>query len=749
MKHVVFKTINIVNFLSIGSPGIHLDFEKGVNVITGENLDKGGRNGVGKSSLLEAFYWCCFGTPMREVKQEKLIHNQVKKGCAVTLEFDVIENDIKSSYTLKRTLGPGSLSLKKGEEDLSLSSIPKTTEVLMELTGINEKVFLNAIIMSTNNALPFMAQGKIDKRKFVEGILNLGIFGEMLLKIRTDYNEKKKENDIESTRFVEKQRNQRQYKEQIDINKETKAAKLSDLETRLASLKASIASIEPKEDIASVEEELIKREGQLAALKQSVERITTSYEESVTSVERTKASIQRLKQEQTNLGIRQRSLKERLDAIKEEGDVGQKIVEIEIQIDSKEIALEGIEKNIKEVLNKDLQESYIQIRETSSIIEKLEEEISSLKEKGGACPTCKRLYDVEDPVTHKKILEEAEDRLNILRNLLTKENNNYKQYKSLHETATDDIERIKEEIKDLNDKKFSLSQSSVQIIQIEVSYNDVVSELEVNKESFDSQQTVLEQHLATYNTNKGNVLKVKEGIELLQTKIAGLKETKAAIQSAKTQLIHLQERNKELEGEIQNLKDTKDSFETLYEEVSTEVGLIEANMEVINKRLAVLDTAKFVVSEEGVKTYIIKKMLDLLNSRLNHYLQILEAPCKCEFNELFEEIIYNDKGIECSYHNFSGGERKRIDFAVLFMFQDILRVQTGTSFSVSMYDELFDSAIDQIALDKILSVLKSRVEEFNESVYIISHNKAILNSGADRSILLEKSGGKTRIVEIK
>jgi ABC-type Mn2+/Zn2+ transport system ATPase subunit len=140
-------------------------------------------------------------------------------------------------------------------------------------------------------------------------------------------------------------------------------------------------------------------------------------------------------------------------------------------------------------------------------------------------------------------------------------------------------------------------------------------------------------------------------------------------------------------------------------------------------------------------------MLSLLNCRLNFYLQALEAPCKCEFNEMFEETIYNEIGAECSYFNFSGGERKRIDLAILFMFQDLLRMQTGTSFSLSIYDELFDSAIDEKGIDKVLSILRDRVETYQENIYIVSHNKSAIKANIDRIILLEKNNGKTSLIQ--
>ena len=111
---------------------------------------------------------------------------------------------------------------------------------------------------------------------------------------------------------------------------------------------------------------------------------------------------------------------------------------------------------------------------------------------------------------------------------------------------------------------------------------------------------------------------------------------------------------------------------------------------------------------------------------------------------MFEETIYNDAGKECSYFNFSGGERKRIDVAVLFTFQDILRSQSGTSFNLNMYDELLDAGLDDRGIEKVLDILRERVNKHNDSVYIVSH-KASTKNNIDNVILLKKNNGVTSI----
>ena len=141
-------------------------------------------------------------------------------------------------------------------------------------------------------------------------------------------------------------------------------------------------------------------------------------------------------------------------------------------------------------------------------------------------------------------------------------------------------------------------------------------------------------------------------------------------------------------------------------------------------------------------------MLPILNERLNYYLTAMDANCKLVFNEFFDDSIINECGIECDYHNFSGGEKKRIDLACLFSFMDIRRLQGDVSFNLTFYDELLDSALSTNGSFKVFNVLKERLDKYNESSYIITHrNENLKNPLINDIIYLEKSGGITKLKE--
>ena len=163
--------------------------------------------------------------------------------------------------------------------------------------------------------------------------------------------------------------------------------------------------------------------------------------------------------------------------------------------------------------------------------------------------------------------------------------------------------------------------------------------------------------------------------------------------------------------------------------------------------MEVLDISKFVVSEEGVRSFIVKKMLKMLNTRLNYYLKKLDANCICTFDEYFEESIFNQKGRLCSYANFSDGERKRIDLAMLFTFLDIRRLQSNISVNFSFYDELLDSSLDSKGIECVLEILKDRINQYGEAVYIISHKNEAIKHATGEIIYLEKQNEVTRRLE--
>ncbi len=193
----------------------------------------------------------------------------------------------------------------------------------------------------------------------------------------------------------------------------------------------------------------------------------------------------------------------------------------------------------------------------------------------------------------------------------------------------------------------------------------------------------------------------------------------------------------------QHNNDLKGKVSSLEEAVSSNKNQTDK----LNNDLNIYETVKFVISEEGIKTFLVKKILAILNSRIAFYLQKLEANCLCTFNEFFDEEIIDESSKPKSYFNFSGGERKRIDLACLFAFADVRKLQGDVNFSTVFYDELLDSSLDDRGVYLTLRVLRERFNENNESCYIITHRGPEVTTKAEHVIHVVKRNGISVIAE--
>lgn len=275
--------------------------------------------------------------------------------------------------------------------------------------------------------------------------------------------------------------------------------------------------------------------------------------------------------------------------------------------------------------------------------------------------------------------------------------------------------------------------------------------IEAEKESIKQQIATIKQEISDQQQKEKKLKDIKETI---RTKIQNLNKAlnKALALESKSREIRsnlnqIEKWQEELVVDISSVQDDTTEFDQLISDTQARIDELQKQTDEFQRELSKLDIVKFVISEEGVKSYIVNKLLELLNSLMVTYLKRLDANSICIFNEYFEEEITNENNKVCSYFNFSGAERKAIDLACLFTFADIRRMQGGVSYNLAIYDELFDSSFDERGIELIIEILKERVYKFDECNLVISHRKESLKSADGEIICLEKENGITRRVE--
>ena len=257
---------------------------------------------------------------------------------------------------------------------------------------------------------------------------------------------------------------------------------------------------------------------------------------------------------------------------------------------------------------------------------------------------------------------------------------------------------------------------------------------------------IIKEHKAVYEGISEDIKKYNSVKTKIDNKLLSIQNQKNNISYLERNISDIENIIKQYYSDIDDIKKETNSFDELITLSINKINEIKQEIDTLKKVINLMDVVKFVVSEEGVKSFIVKKILSHFNGKLTHFLKKLDSNCVCVFNEYFEEEIVNEKGKICLYNNFSGAERKAIDLACLFSFMDMRKSQGDVYYNISFYDELFDSSLDEKGVDLVLEILNERVEKYNECVMVISHRKESIKSANGDVIFLEKHNGITRRV---
>lgn len=237
MKKVVFKTLKVKNFLSIGKTIVSVDFQKGLNIITGINKDLMDRqNGTGKSSLVDSFYFALFGETTRGIKKEFVVNNLTNESAEVSLTFSIDETE----YEIIRTIKPSKLNLFENGVDISRDSMANTTEYILNILNLTPEIFTNCICLSINSTVPFMAQKNLEKKKFIEGIFNLDVFSKMNSGLKEEYGDVKKEIERKSEKYDDLEKTVKLVLDQNKRNSEEREKRRNQIEENISKLDKQI-----------------------------------------------------------------------------------------------------------------------------------------------------------------------------------------------------------------------------------------------------------------------------------------------------------------------------------------------------------------------------------------------------------------------------------------------------------------------------------------------------------------------------
>jgi len=183
--------LTIKNFMSIGMVTQSINFKgNDLVLVLGENLDLGGndnRNGVGKSTIVNALSYALFGSALTNIKKDNLINKTNMKHMLVTLTFEVNGVD----YRIERGRKPGIFKFikdgveKETGEDESQGEGRYTQIEIERIIGISHDMFKHILALNTY-VEPFLALRTNDQRAIIEQLLGITKLSEKADKLKEE-----------------------------------------------------------------------------------------------------------------------------------------------------------------------------------------------------------------------------------------------------------------------------------------------------------------------------------------------------------------------------------------------------------------------------------------------------------------------------------------------------------------------------------------------------------------------------------
>jgi len=229
---IVFKSVQWKNFLSTGnSPNKVLLNKSTTTLIIG-------KNGEGKSTILDALCFSLFGKPFRNINKGQLVNSINGKNCSVEIEFDIGNKQ----YKIIRGIKPNVFEIWCDGDLLNQDAASRDYQKVLEqqILKLNYKTFTQVVILGSASFVPFMQLPSTQRREVIEDILDIRIFSTMNQLLKEKAQETKDaisrtENEIKSAKD--------KVESQQAIIKTITEAKASAIESILSKISANNAEI--------------------------------------------------------------------------------------------------------------------------------------------------------------------------------------------------------------------------------------------------------------------------------------------------------------------------------------------------------------------------------------------------------------------------------------------------------------------------------------------------------------------------
>lgn len=681
---IIFKNLTMRNFLSVGNATQAVDINKtDLTLILGENLDLGGdgnRNGVGKTTMVQALSYALFGVPINNIRKDNLVNRTNTKNMLVTLEFTVNGID----YKIERGRKPNVLRFyinnvkQETDEDSAQGENKSTQEAIEKILNFTPTMFKHIVALNTYSE-PFLALKTNEQREIIEQLLGITLLSEKAEVVKELIRQSKDSIQEEEFKLKAIEEANKRVKEQIDSLKRRQTLWTNKHDQDLSNL-----AIEYNDLIKiNIEDELQAHKDLIVynAQKQQQDAYNTLVARSIAWKQKQDKDIQLLKDKMNELSH----------------------IDFTLELQAHKDLAEHLKKS-KELADRDKEIDRLskEIDKENKLIKKLDSEVKTLKEH--KCYACGQEFHDDQ---HTTVLTDKEKLLN---------------------DALLQVETLTTEWNQLRSTKIFVIEKPTTYYATEVEAVRQSSEIEnVKKKILEKEledDPYKEQLQEAPNVTLGN-----RPITHYDTEAKAV-EHKSKVASVLSQIERKAEEVDPYQEQISEME-----AQALQEIKFDKINEITKNME-HQKFLLDLLTSK----DSFVRKKIIDQNLAFLNARLTSYLDKIGLPHTVIFkNDLQVEIT--ELGREMDFYNLSRGEMNRLILSLSWAFRDVWE-NLYNPINVLFIDELLDNGTDSMGIENSISILKDMSRRRQKSIWLISHKDELANR-VNNVLKVVKEGGFT------
>jgi DNA repair exonuclease SbcCD ATPase subunit len=259
------------------------------------------------------------------------------------------------------------------------------------------------------------------------------------------------------------------------------------------------------------------------------------------------------------------------------------------------------------------------------------------------------------------------------------------------------------------------------------------------------------------DAHQSEIARIEGLIEVTQKKVenAGPKQTVIEAEAVCREIERIRQQIEGVTAEVKRIKSEQNPYGDMIKRGEASIRLNEAAIEdladQVKKYNILLLHLQYIFNayndKKKLKSFMLGDLVPFLNERVGYYLKAFD----CEFDLKFTPTL-QDSTSKWDYDYCSGGERKRIDLAVMFALYDLYVAIYGIQCNVMVLDEV-DGRLDTVGVQAFVDVIeKDFVKKGNQNrpdaVFVISH-KDEMRDAFPSKIKVVKEGGFSKIVEAR